>query len=48
MTHFVSKVAIKLSLSLSEGYTKFENTGSNRNREICDRNFYLRERKMTK
>ena len=27
-------------------YTKFENTGSNRNREICDRNFHLRlERK---
>ena len=26
-------------------YTKFENTGSNRNREICDRNFHWRERK---
>ena len=29
-------------------YTKFENTGSNRNREICDRNFHWRERKMNK
>ena len=27
-------------------YTKFENTGSNRSREICDRNFHWRERKM--
>ena len=24
-------------------YTKFENTGSNRNREICDINFHWRE-----
>ena len=29
-------------------YTKFENTGSNRNREICGRNFHWRERKMNK
>ena len=29
-------------------YTKFENTGSNRSWEICDRNFYRRERKMNK
>ena len=29
-------------------YTKFENTGSNRNREICDRNFHSKERKMNK
>ena len=29
-------------------FTKFENTGSNRNREICDRNFHSRERKMNK
>ena len=29
-------------------YTKFENTGSNRSHEICDRNFNLRERKMNK
>ena len=29
-------------------YTKFENTGSNRSWEICDRNFYWRERKMNK
>ena len=26
-------------------YTKFENTGSNRNREICDRNFLLERKK---
>ena len=26
-------------------YTKFENTGSNRNREIWDRNFHWREKK---
>ena len=25
-------------------YTKFENTGSNRSQEICDRNFHWRER----
>ena len=29
-------------------YAKFENTGSNRSREICDRNFHWRERKLTK
>ena len=29
-------------------YTKFENTGSNRSCEICDRNFHWRERKMNK
>ena len=29
-------------------YTKFENTGSNRSWEICDRNFNWRERKMNK
>ena len=29
-------------------YTKFENTGLNRNGEICDRNFHWRERKMNK
>ena len=28
-------------------YTKIENTGSNRSREICDRNFHWRERKIT-
>ena len=27
-------------------YTKFENTGSNRSRELCDRNFHWRERNM--
>ena len=29
-------------------YTKFENTGSNKSREICDRNFHWRERKTNK
>ena len=29
-------------------YTTFENTGSNRSWEICDRNFHWRERKMNK
>ena len=29
-------------------YTKFENTGSNRSREICERSLYWRERKMNK
>ena len=29
-------------------YTKFENTGSNRSGEICERNFHWRERKMNK
>ena len=29
-------------------YAKFENTGSNRSWEICDRNFHWRERKMNK
>ena len=28
--------------------TKFKNTGSNRSREICERNFHWRERKMNK
>ena len=27
-------------------YTKFEDFGSHRSREICDRNVYCRERKM--
>ena len=29
-------------------YTKFVKSGSNRSREICDRNFHWRERKMNK
>ena len=29
-------------------YTKFENTGSNKSREICDRNFHWRESKINK
>ena len=37
-----------IHLAYLKVYTKFENTGSNRNREICDRNFHWRERKMNK
>ena len=29
-------------------HKKFEDSGSQRSREICDRNFYWRERKMDK
>ena len=29
-------------------YTQFENNGSKKSREICDRNFQWRERKMNK
>ena len=29
-------------------YKKFGNTGFNRSREICDRNFHWKERKMNK
>ena len=29
-------------------YTKFEDFGSHRSLEICDRNFYWRDRKMDK
>ena len=36
-----------IHLAYLKMYTKFENTGSNRNREICDRNFNWRERKLT-
>ena len=35
----------KIHLAYLKLYTKFENTGSNRSREICDRNFHWRERK---
>ena len=49
------KMRISISISLNtvhfaflKMYTKFENTGSNRSWEICDRNFHLRERKMNK
>ena len=35
-----------IHLAYLKVYTKFENTGSNRSREICDRNFHWRERKM--
>ena len=38
----------KIHLAYLKVYTKFENTGSNRNREICHRNFHWRERKMNK
>ena len=35
-----------IQLAYLKVYTKFENTGSNRSREICNRNFHWRERKM--
>ena len=34
-----------IHLAYLKVYTKFENTGSNRSREIWDRNFHWRERK---
>ena len=34
-----------IHLAYLKVYTKFENTGSNRSWEICDRNFHWRERK---
>ena len=37
-----------IHLAYLKVYTKFENTGSNRSREICERNFHWRERKMNK
>ena len=37
-----------IHLAYLKVYTKFENTDSNRNREICNRNFHWRERKMNK
>ena len=37
-----------IHLAYLKVYTKFKNTGSNRNREICDRNFHWIERKMNK
>ena len=35
-----------IHLAYVKVYTKLKNTGSNRNWEICDRNFHWRERKM--
>ena len=37
-----------IHLAYLKVYTKFENTDSNRSREICDRSFHWRERKMNK
>ena len=37
-----------IHLAYLKVYTKFENNGSNRSREICYRNFHWRERKMNK
>ena len=37
-----------IHLAYLKVYTKFENTGSNRNGEICDINFHWRERKIYK
>ena len=36
-----------IHLAYLKVYTKFENTGSYRSREICDRHFHWKERKMT-
>ena len=35
-------------LAMLKVYTKFEDFGSHRSRNLCDRNFYWRERKMDK
>ena len=35
-------------LAMLKVYTKFEDFGSHRSREICDGNFYRRDRKMDK
>ena len=37
-----------IHLTYLKVYTKFENTGSNRRGETCNRNFHWRERKMNK
>ena len=37
-----------LYLATVKMYTEFEDFGSHRSREICDRNFYWRKRKMDK
>ena len=37
-----------IHLAYLKVYTKFENIGSNTSREICERNFHWRERKMNK
>ena len=39
---------IYMYLATLKVYTKFEDFGSDRSREIYDRNFYWRERKMEK
>ena len=36
-----------IHLAYLKVYTKFENTGSNRNREICDRSFFGEKEKWT-
>ena len=47
------KISILISIytvefAILKMYTKFENTGSKRSWEICDRNLHWRERKMNK
>ena len=37
-----------VQIAILKMYTKFENTGSKRSLEICDRNLHWRERKMNK
>ena len=41
-------ILIFLYLAMLKVYIKFEDFGSHRSLEICDRNFYWRERKMDK
>ena len=37
-----------IHLAFLKVYAKFENTGSSRGREICDRNFHWKERNKNK
>ena len=37
-----------MHLAYLRAYTKFENTGSNRSQELCDRNFHWRGRIINK
>ena len=48
MSFYIFIFIYTIHLAYLKVYAKFENTGSNRNREICDRNFHWRERKMNK
>ena len=48
MSFSISIFIYTIHLAYLKVYTKFENTGSNRSGEICDRNFHWRGRKMNK